>query len=217
MKEFIFDKNYLVTEKGEVFSIRRGQSPFRVKKQRDISGKYERVMLTEKAYLVHRMVAITFIPNPENLPQVNHIDGNQLNNHVSNLEWVTIGDNQRHAYKTGLKRLPKGLLNGRQELSEADVLEIYDELLKGGSSKDLSEEYGVTPTQINRIKAKKAWNHLVKDLPDIEIATRSKPLSDEQKIKLKECLEVRMTFKEAKSRINFHFTNHQYYGLRRVR
>jgi len=107
-----------VSEKGEVFSVRRGGEPFRIKKQRDISGFYERVMLSEKAYLVHRMVAITFIPNPEELPQVNHKDGNKLNNEVNNLEWVSCGDNQRHAYNTGLKREPKGLLNGRQELTE---------------------------------------------------------------------------------------------------
>lgn len=51
---------------------------------------------------IHRIVAETFIPNPENKPTVNHIDGNPLNNCVDNLEWATYSENQIHAYKTGL-------------------------------------------------------------------------------------------------------------------
>lgn len=55
-----------------------------------------------KSYLVHRIVAETFLPNPNNLPTVNHKDGNKLNNRLDNLEWMTRSDNQQHAIKTGL-------------------------------------------------------------------------------------------------------------------
>jgi len=55
-----------------------------------------------KSYLIHRLVAETFIPNPYKKPCINHIDGDKANNHVSNLEWVTYQENTIHSYKTGL-------------------------------------------------------------------------------------------------------------------
>lgn len=53
-------------------------------------------------FKVHRLVASAFISNEENLPQINHKDGNKLNNHVKNLEWCNNSQNQLHAYATGL-------------------------------------------------------------------------------------------------------------------
>ena len=61
---------------------------------------YEVVSINHKKYKVHRLVAQAFLPNPENKPCVNHIDGNKQNNHYKNLEWVTHAENMEHYYRT---------------------------------------------------------------------------------------------------------------------
>jgi hypothetical protein len=63
---------------------------------------YIRVFICNKTYVLHRLIALAFIDNPENKSQVNHIDGNKINNAVNNLEWVTCQENQIHKHKTGL-------------------------------------------------------------------------------------------------------------------
>jgi hypothetical protein len=71
-------------------------------------GTYVRVELwsegTGRKYLLHRLLADAFIPNPEGKPCVNHKDGNKHNNELSNLEWVTRSENQKHAYQNGLQK-----------------------------------------------------------------------------------------------------------------
>lgn len=64
---------------------------------------------SHKHFTVHRLVAITFIPNPKNLPQINHKDGVKTNNHISNLEWCTSSHNVQHAFDNGLKIAPSGI------------------------------------------------------------------------------------------------------------
>lgn len=78
----------------------------RILKEKNKSGRDVRVDLWKngepKSFLVHRLVAETFIPNTDNKPCINHIDGNPRNNYVSNLEWVTYSENMKHAFKNGL-------------------------------------------------------------------------------------------------------------------
>ncbi len=97
-------EHYSVSEYGVVLNTRTGK----VLKPDLTSGGYRRVTLWNGNYnrvTVHRLVAIHFIENPEQYPIVNHIDGNKLNNHFSNLEWCTVSHNTRHALETGLRTL----------------------------------------------------------------------------------------------------------------
>ena len=72
------------------------------------NGNYSIVGLSKnssrRTRYVHRLVALHFVPNPDNLPEVNHKDGNKLNCRADNLEWTTRKENERHAYENGLKR-----------------------------------------------------------------------------------------------------------------
>lgn len=83
--------------------------PTRVRKaDKGRGGGYVYVDLDNKTYLLHRVIAGLFVPNPNNLPDVNHKDGNRQNNNASNLEWISKSDNQKHAYKElGRKRKHK--------------------------------------------------------------------------------------------------------------
>lgn len=76
---------------------------------------------TKVNFRVHRVIALTFIPNPENKPQINHLDGNKTNNHVSNLEWCTNSENQIHAIKNGLNVHKTGIHAKRFQRS----VEVY--------------------------------------------------------------------------------------------
>lgn len=127
------------------------------------SKGYLRVSLSKngvtKTHKIHRLVAQAFIPNPDNLPQVNHIDGNKTNNRVDNLEWCSQSENMRHACKTGLKR-NDGEFNTQSKLTEADVRYIravYKARDKEFSTVALAKKYGVHRKTISRVVTGKYW------------------------------------------------------------
>ena len=109
-----------------------------------------------KSVLVNRVVALRFLPNPDNLPQVNHIDGNKENNAVSNLEWASGSDNERHAHRTGLKT-GRGSANSNAKLTANEVCEIRN---SKQTAAELSKQFGVSRSTIVNILNKKTWRHI---------------------------------------------------------
>ena len=102
-----------------------------------------------KTSSVARLVAKAFIPNPNNKREVNHIDGNKFNCHVSNLEWVTPSENTKHAFDNGLAKVLRGVDNGRTSLTAAQVKEIRR--LKGCGLHSLAKKFGIGRTTVFRI------------------------------------------------------------------
>ena len=112
-----FGDKYFISDFGNVKSdggfikLRDGSKikrALRILKPSITNWGYQRVVLQDNGYRkhvkVHRLVAEAFVVNYDNKEQVNHIDGNKLNNHYSNLEWCSNIENQQHAFKTGLKQ-----------------------------------------------------------------------------------------------------------------
>jgi DNA-binding XRE family transcriptional regulator len=173
MKEWIAVKNYEglyeICKEGEIRSVvgpSRNKDKYACKYQGSIGGRTLKwlLMSNKKYYFVtlykdkkynyfskHRLLAINFIPNPENLPEVNHIDGNTFNNSLNNLEWCTSKQNAIHALKMDLKYT---------KLSVAQVLEIR--AMKTPPSKyELAKTYGVSHQAIYRILTFKTWGFLL--------------------------------------------------------
>lgn len=109
---------------------------------------------------IHRILAITFMPNPLNKRDINHIDGDKLNYDLSNLEWATPQENMAHAIRTGLIN-NKGTNNGHSKLKDSEIMEIR-RLLKNGemSQGEIGDLFGITRGHISHIKCRRSWSHV---------------------------------------------------------
>jgi len=105
---------------------------------------------------VHRLVALTFLPNPENKPQVNHKNGKKWDNRVENLEWCTMAENRQHAFATGLQS-QKGEKNTQAKLTLEKAVEIRERHAKGERIYLLVKEYGVSQGCITEIINNRNW------------------------------------------------------------
>ena len=150
--------NYAITEQGNVYN---GKTKKYLKHCLSNTG-YLTVYVDGKNRLLHRLLAEVFIPNPNNLPCVNHKDGNKLNNELSNLEWCSYSHNNKHAYKTGLKtcgdRKGDNALN--RKLTAEQVTYIRQVYKKGDvvyGATALSKIFNVTPSCICNLIKGRSW------------------------------------------------------------
>ena len=146
------DYQYLVSNRGEILNFNTGNQK---KKSIDTYG-YEVTTFFKngkrRQFKVHRLVAELFVKDFDLKLDVNHIDGNKLNNHYSNLEWVTSFENTRHAIENGLH------IN---KLTKEDVLDIRRKVVKHcrvNGVIPLSRKYGVNEATIRRVVNNKTWD-----------------------------------------------------------
>lgn len=159
-----YEASYLVTQCGQIISLPKARRTWtKLLKQYPIGDGYLSVDLgdgkTIKKLLVHRIVAMAFIPNPENKPQVNHINGIKTDNRVENLEWNTRSENQKHSIKTGL-RSAKGVKNSQSKLTEIDVLVIRKAVELGINRSKIVNAYNISHPTIVDIYKRRSWSHI---------------------------------------------------------
>lgn len=176
MEQLINDgTNYhYITDEGIVKSFYKNN--WKILKTRINKDGYEDIKLNGITYKVHRLVAQAFIPNPDNLPQVNHIDGNKKNNKVSNLEWCDNAYNQKHAWDNNLQPIRHA---SNCKLSQAQADSIRQEYLNGSSISELSTFYQVSKTTIKDILNGKHYN-LDKDILSVTKEQTKRKLTFEQ-------------------------------------
>lgn len=144
------ETNYRVSNTGKIYSM----LSHKYLKFGVLNTNYFYVYINKKTKLIHRLVAEAFISNPNNLPEVNHINGDKQNNHVNNLEWCTHAENQKHASVNNLMAV--GEKHGRHKLTEIQVNEIRA-LRNKLSQRKIANLYNVTPMAINFIFKNKNW------------------------------------------------------------
>ncbi len=157
---------FVVSNKGRIRRIMHRKNPTnRLMKQFfDKEGEgYMQIPLCNLGkktfFLVHRTVAISFIPNPENKPEVNHKDGDKTNNCVENLEWATSLENIRESWRMGLSKSRTGEKHHNSKLTEKEVLEIRN-IGNTMSQKEIGRLYGINHQAVYKILKRLRWKNI---------------------------------------------------------
>lgn len=155
-----YEGRYQVSNKGRVKTVDRYKSdgrhqPEAIRKTELDRHGYEFALLYNengyKRHSVHVLVANVFIPNDDNKPQINHIDGNKINNNLNNLEWCTASENQLHARKIGLAVSRYGDDNTSTKVPDSSIKEMRRLRNNGFTLQQLADKYSVSFGYVGRV------------------------------------------------------------------
>ena len=144
--------DYDITYNGDIVNKHNGH----ILKGQPNSKGYLRVQIGKKFYFIHRLVAEKYIPNPSNKEQVNHKDGNKLNNSADNLEWVSNQENRNHAIKDFLHLQGEDCPYAKLNWEAVEYIRANPDKL---TQKELGEKFGVARTTISSIVTYRTWKH----------------------------------------------------------
>ena len=168
-KRIPLNPKYLALTDGRIYSIKsrkflkesKHRNGYRFTSPMFVEGKDKK-----QIQLVHRVVAKTWIKNPDNLPEINHKDGDKTNNCIDNLEWVSHRDNMRDAFKTGLMQNVRGNFKLGSEHQNAKLTEQSVEMIKyirhtfKLSHRGLARIFNVHSSTITSIFTGRTWSHM---------------------------------------------------------
>jgi hypothetical protein len=156
MAKKAFDRGYSVNSNGTILGI--NGMPL-VSRQQNSGYLLVHVCTPIRyAFLVHQLVWVFHKGYPP--VQINHIDGNKLNNRIENLEESNCSHNISHAYRTGLRTPNHGAKSGRSNLTDSIVLDMRKMFDKGALIKEVSERFRVPRSTVSYIVNRRTWTHI---------------------------------------------------------
>lgn len=177
---------YFVSKDGDVISKYKNRIHRMKVFETDKGYQYVKLWINNKsvAAFIHRLVASSYIPNPENKPEVNHKDGVKSNNFVWNLEWVTSKENKTHAKNMNLLNPAKCENQGKSKYTNKQIKKVCKLLEKNKNTlKEISEKTSVSMDTIYSIRSKGIWTEISKKYTFPEIPYKSTSTYTHKQIK----------------------------------
>jgi len=164
MKPIIGYEGYFACPTGRIWATAKRRWGERYLKTWLIGHGYEMVMLykdtSPSKFLVHRLIAQAFISNPDNLREVNHKDGNKLNNRPENLEWVSSKQNKKHAWDNG-SYTHRGSNHWKTNLTEEQVRNVKRLTREDFTTQQIADKTGINFSSVRNIQRGVSWKHIL--------------------------------------------------------